>query len=119
AMDEASGELEEKKTEPALEKEREALYYLAQGKEGLAAASKKLMELAKKGGKPLVGFLQPRGGTLPGGRMGFREGYVKIPEAHEYQPPKEFRQELLEALKEKYPEIYKELIKQYYRRLTE
>ncbi|GAI15886.1 unnamed protein product [marine sediment metagenome] len=71
------------------------------------------------GGKPLVGFLQPRGGTLPGGRMGFREGYVKIPEAHEYQPPKEFRQELLEALKEKYPEIYKELIKQYYRRLTE
>ncbi|MCK4802487.1 DUF4175 family protein, partial [bacterium] len=119
AMDEASGELEKKRTEPALEKEREALYYLAQGKEGLAAASKKLMELAKKGGKPLVGFLQPRGGTLPGGRMGFREGYVKIPEAHEYQPPKEFRQELLEALKEKYPEIYKELIKQYYRRLTE
>ena len=119
AMDEASGELEEKKTEPALEKEREALYYLAQGKEGLAAASKKLTEMAKKGGKPLVGFLQPRGGTLPGGRMGFREGYVKIPEAHEYQPPKEFRQELLEALKEKYPEIYKELIKQYYRRLTE
>jgi len=119
AMDEASGELEKKKTEPALEKEREALYYLAQGKEGLASASKKLMELAEKGGKPLVGFLQPRGGTLPGGRMGFREGYVKIPEAHEYQPPKEFRQELLEALKEKYPEIYKELIKQYYRRLTE
>jgi len=119
AMDKASGELDKKKTEPALEKEREALYYLAQGKEGLASASKKLMELAKRAGKPLVGFLQPRGGTLPGGRMGFREGYVKIPEAHDYQPPKEFRQELLEALKEKYPEIYKELIKQYYRRLTE
>lgn len=119
AMDRASGELEKKKTEPALEKEREALYYLAQGQEGLASASKKLGELAKRGGKPLVGFLQPRGGTLPGGRMGFREGYVKIPEAHEYQPPKEFREELLEALKEKYPEIYKELIKQYYRRLTE
>ena len=119
AMDEASEELEEKRTEPALEKEREALYYLGQGKEGLASASKKLAELAKRAGKPLVGFLQPRGGTLPGGRMGFREGYVKIPEAHEYQPPKEFRQELLEALKEKYPEIYKELIKQYYRRLTE
>jgi len=119
AMDKASGELEKKKTEPALEKEREALYYLAQGKEGLASASKKLMELAKRAGKPMVGFLQPRGGTLPGGRMGFREGYVKIPEAHEYQPPKEFRQELLEALKEKYPEIYEQLIKQYYRRLTE
>ncbi|MFB0527869.1 MAG: DUF4175 family protein [bacterium] len=119
AMDEASRELAKKKTEPALEKEREALYYLAQGKEGLASASQKLTELAKRAGKPLVGFLQPRGGTLPGGRMGFREGYVKIPETHEYQPPKEFRQELLEALKEKYPEIYKELIKQYYRRLTE
>ncbi|NIO18928.1 DUF4175 family protein [bacterium] len=119
AMDKASGELEKKKTEPALEKEREALYYLAQGKEGLASASKKLMEIAKRAGKPFVGFLQPRGGTLPGGRMGFREGYVKIPEAHEYQPPEEFRQELLEALKEKYPEIYEQLIKQYYRRLTE
>jgi hypothetical protein len=119
AMDGASQELEKKKTEPALEKEREALYYLGQGKEDLAAASKKLAELAKRAGKPLVGFLQPRGGTLPGGRMGFREGYVKIPEAHEYQPPKEFRQELLEALKEKYPEIYKELIKAYYRRLAE
>jgi len=119
AMDGASGELEKKRTEPALEREREALYYLGQGKEGLASASKKLEEMAKSGGKAMVGFLQPRGGTLPGGRMGFREGYVKIPEAHEYQAPKEFRQELLEALKERYPEIYRELIKQYYRRLTE
>jgi len=119
AMNRASQELGMKRTEPALEREREALYYLGQGREGLASASTKLAELAKRAGKPLVGFLQPRGGTLPGGRMGFREGYVKIPEAHEYQPPKEFRQELLEALKEKYPEIYEELIKQYYRRLTE
>ena len=119
AMDEASQELERKSTEPALEKEREALYYLGQGKEELASASQKLAELAKRAGMPLVGFLQPRGGTLPGGRMGFREGYVKIPQAHEYQPPKEFRQELLEALKEKYPEIYEALIKEYYRRLTE
>jgi len=119
AMDRASQELENKKTEPALEKEREALYYLSQGKEGLASASRKLAELAKGAGKPLVGFLQPRGGKLPGGRFGFREGYVKIPEPNEYQPPKEFRQELLEALKEKYPEVYRELIKDYYRRLTE
>jgi hypothetical protein len=119
SMEEASQELGMKRTEPALEKEREALYYLGQGREGLASASQKLAELAKRAGKPLVGFLQPKGGALPGGRMGFREGYVKIPQAHEYQPPREFRQELLEALKEKYPQIYKELIKQYYRRLTE
>lgn len=119
AMDRASQELEKKRTEPALEKEREALYYLGQGKDGLASASRKLAKLAKGAGKPLMGFLQPRGGSLPGGRMGLREGYVKIPEAHEYQPPKEFREELLEALKEKYPEIYEELIKAYYRRLTE
>ncbi len=119
AMDEASQELEKKSTEPALEKEREALYYLGQGKESLASASKQLAELVQRGGKPFVGFLQPRGGTLPGGRMGFREGHVKIPQVHEYQAPREFRQELLEALKEKYPEIYEKLIKEYYRRLTE
>ena len=60
-----------------------------------------------------------RGGNLPGGRMGFRDGKVRIPKSEDYQVPREFRQDIMDALKENYPKIYKDLIKKYYKRLTE
>ena len=45
-------------------------------------------------------------------------GAVRIPGAGDYLPPKEFREEILESLKEKYPESQGGLIKDYFKRLT-
>jgi len=119
AMGEASKSLAERETGKALGKEQEALYHLSQGRDRLKSASQQLAKMNVRAGMPMASFSQPRGGSLPGGRMGFREGHVRIPSPKDYQAPKEFRQDVLEALKEKYPEMYRELIKKYYRRLTE
>ena len=51
------------------------------------------------------------------GDMGVSEGYVKVPSRDEYQPPKSFREDIIEALKEKFPKAYQELLNEYYKRL--
>ena len=57
--------------------------------------------------------------TRSGGMYGFKAARVKLPGKDDYKPPKEFRQEIMDALKEKYPQKYEKLIKEYFRRLTE
>lgn len=122
-MEGASGALGNGWPEEGLDKEQEAISALQRAKEGLSRAGEKL---AKGGGQPQQGSLgfyhtRPRqsGGHGPGGRLGVDTGFVKIPSAEEYQPPKEFREELLEGLKQKYPKTYERMIREYYRRLTE
>jgi len=53
---------------------------------------------------------------MAGGRLD-RET-VKIPGADEYRAPKEFRQDLLEAMKRGAPSEYKEQVKRYYEELV-
>jgi hypothetical protein len=43
---------------------------------------------------------------------------VKIPGAEDYKPPKEFRQDLLEAMKRAAPSEFKEQVKRYYEELV-
>lgn len=115
SMQEAEGNLKQSSTGEALDREKDALYWLSQGRDGLSQAMQKLAGSEKKVTQPVAGFIQyPASGPL-----GVRIGYVKLPAAEEYKPPKEFREEILEALKEKYPKLYEELIKEYYKRLTE
>ncbi len=115
AMQNAEKGLRKFSTGKALDEEKDALYWLSQGKEGLNQVQEKLAGSEKKVTQPMAGFIQyPASGIY-----GVRIGYVKLPGAEEYKPPKEFRQEILEALKEKYPKLYEELIKEYYKRLTE
>jgi len=115
AMQDAEEGLNRYTTDEALDKEKDALYWLSQGREGISQAMQKLAGSEKKVAQPVAGFIQyPRSGIL-----GVKIGYVKLPGAEEYKPPKEFREEIIEALKEKYPKLYEELIKQYYKRLTE
>ncbi len=124
-MNKAGNALSEGDTPQAMESEQSALQHLTQGKEGLQAAGSQMkgmmkqMGMGMQYGQGMPGFMQPRGGSLPGGRMGFRDRKVRIPTAEDYQVPREFRQDIMDAMKEKYPEIYKDLIKKYYKRLTE
>ena len=58
-----------------------------------------------------------RGGQT--GSRGTASGKVRLPKAEDYKPPKEFREELLRSLKEKYPDIYEDIIHKYFKRLSE
>jgi hypothetical protein len=74
-------------------------------------------EAQSKGGKglplPLFGDAQ---------RHGFNAGSarekVEIPDADQFQAPREFRKDLLDAMKETAPESYKDQVKRYYEELV-
>lgn len=68
--------------------------------------------------------LKPQRAERPGqqqqqGRRGSRNDKVRIPGADEYKAPAEFRQELLEAMKDKAPEAYEEQVRRYYESLVQ
>ena len=58
-------------------------------------------------------------GNGEGGYTGCRSGFVKIPSKDEYRPPKEFREEIIKSLRQKYPQKYEIIIKDYFKRLIE
>jgi len=43
---------------------------------------------------------------------------VKIPNADSFTPPREFRQDILEAMKEKPPTAYENQVRRYYEQLV-
>jgi hypothetical protein len=53
------------------------------------------------------------------GQFGASTEKVEIPSEEAYKVPKEFRQDILDALKEGLPEKYKDLNKDYYQRLVD
>jgi hypothetical protein len=115
-MGNASANLERAGTKDALSNERKALEYLSKAQGSMQDAMQSLQQMQGQMNKPMAGFIQGKQG---GGVAGVRTGHVELPGIDEYVPPKEFREELLKALKEKYPEKYGEIIKKYYRKLTE
>ncbi|MFH1368820.1 MAG: DUF4175 family protein [Elusimicrobiota bacterium] len=115
-MKDASAQLNSKDTPSALESGREALEKLQSGFGQLQAASEQMEGEAGNSGKPVSGSIQVRSA---GGMKGVRAMPVKLPGIEEYRPPKEFRQDILDALREKYPKEFDKIIKDYYKRLTE
>jgi|GEM_PF-3290554 len=117
-MAEAEGSLIPGMTQSALSSEIEALSNLAGAKQSLNQSLGKISSL-EGGGRNPSGLITLRKGMLEGGVTGTAEGFVRLPSAKDFQPSKEFRQEILEAIKEKFPPAYREMIEEYYRRLTE
>ncbi|MFN3966832.1 MAG: DUF4175 family protein, partial [Endomicrobiia bacterium] len=119
-MQNAEDKLTAEETNSALVSEQKALQYLTEGSDFMQQAGQQISENIQKFGQPIAGFLQSaKESDSSGGIFGVRLGHVKLPDINEYLPPKEFREELLKSLKEKYPENYQEIIKQYYKKLTE
>jgi hypothetical protein len=115
-MSTASGQLDEAQSNPALEHGKKALEHLQNGQKGLDAAQGMMKQTGEKSGKGMARPVQVRSG---GGVSGIQVAPVQLPGANEYKPPRVFRQEIIEALKEKYPQKYEKIIKEYYRKLTE
>ena len=129
-MDEATRGLFGRKPGPASEDQGEALSRLDQAADALSPTGNREDggqpgRGGKKGGQPAAG------GRRPGGRDAGEEGRdgrrgrasrerVEIPDADDFKVPKEFREEILEAMRESSaPDGYAEQVREYYRRLVE
>jgi len=124
SMTKASQALGGQRSHSAHQQEEKALQQLKAAQKQLGDAQNSMSSMAQQqggsggpgGSGGGVKVLQ-RGGS--GGSQGIESGKVRLPKAGDYKPPKEFREELLESLKEKYPEIYEKIIHKYYKRLSE
>jgi hypothetical protein len=119
-MGRARGSLQGMDIPGALPQQRQALYELNRAKISLEQARQQLQEGAGGGAITLpfgLGMPFPGGGYNQGG-WGVAQGRVEIPSEEEYQVPREFRQEILEAMKEGSPKKYKQLNQDYYERLV-
>jgi len=103
----------------ALGHQEKALQLLEQGGQDLqrSAAAQKQIEIGIG-----AGFSQPAGGVRMapgGGGFGARVEFVPLPGAKDYLPPKELREELERSLREKRPAAYDEVIKEYFKRISQ
>lgn len=124
AMKNAQGEmrsaeksLKNEQTGSAQGEQQKALSYLRKGQDGLEGVQEQLGQVRQMSGEKQTGFVQRR--NQSGGQIGFRTGVVRIPGADEYLPPREFREELLDSLKERYPKSQEGIIKNYYKKLSQ
>ncbi len=123
AMKKARGEMKSSQeslargeSEKAVQAQEKALSHLRSGQEMMNQMGEQMGQSKNQRGQKQSGMIQPR--QKPGGSQGFRNGVVKIPGADDYLPPKEFREEILDSLKEKFPKSEENLIKDYFKRLT-
>ena len=131
-MGEARGELSERRARQAIPPEGEALQRLSQGQQAMQQAMQQMAQRGQMGqipvpmvlrrpGDPFAFSQQPFPDRSPReqGRMGVNTRDFKIPGKEEYKAPKQFREEIMEALKRGAPSQFKGQIEQYFKNLTE
>lgn len=101
----------------AVAHEQAALEHLDKGRKALeqAAQQQRQIESGMRRSFDRRGGLRRAGG----GRSGADTGFVPLPSAKDYQPPRELRQELERSSKERRPNAYDPVIKEYLRRMSE
>jgi hypothetical protein len=99
--------------------EERTLDALSSAQNELQNAQDAMSSMSGSGGSGSSGGMKVMARPMGSSSSGSRVGPVKLPRAEDYRPPKEFREDLLEALKEKYPKVYEDIIHKYYKRLTE
>ncbi|MEK7241632.1 MAG: hypothetical protein AAB048_02525, partial [Planctomycetota bacterium] len=118
-MGKATQRLSREDAPQSLTEEREALHELAQARKGLGESMERLAKGMMSRGLPMPQYVMRRRDLGEDGDRGFSMEEVKIPTAEAYKVPKEFRQDILDAMKQGLPQKYQELNKDYYRKLVE
>ena len=118
-MEAAEGKLQGKNGPGALTDERESLYRLSQARKNLGEAMDRVAKGMMSRGLPMPKYVLKYRDRWDDGRDGFAMGEVEIPSEESYKVPKEFREDILEAMKKGLPQRYHELNKDYYRKLVE
>jgi hypothetical protein len=131
-MGQAQGELGQRRARQAIPPEEEALRRLSQGQQAMQQAMQQMAQrgqmsqipvpmVLRRPGDPYAFNPQPSPDRSPRdqGRMGINTRDFKIPGKEEYKAPKQFREEIIEALKRGAPAQFKGQIEQYFKNLTE
>jgi hypothetical protein len=127
-MGQAQGELEGRRSQPAIPPEQQALERLRSAQNSLQQALQQMAQRGQMMGMSLPmlrqtgrmpNFMpQPGGNQSSSGVAGTSVQNFQLPDKEAYKVPRMFREDIMEALKEGYPERYKELIEQYYRNIV-
>jgi hypothetical protein len=127
-MGQAQGELNQRRSQSAVPPEQQALDHLRSAQSSLQQAMQQMAQRGQMMGMSLPmlqqtgrmpnftmqpGSMQPSGGVTGNSVRNFQ-----LPDKDAYKAPRMFREDIMEALKEGYPERYKELIEQYYRNIA-
>ncbi|MFH1073842.1 MAG: DUF4175 family protein [Candidatus Firestonebacteria bacterium] len=114
SMKNASNSLFEGDSFSALPEEQEVINRL----ESMKSKMENLMQGGDSGGGPM---LLSSGGKRRGSRgsKGKFTRYHKLPDKKEYKPPKEFREDIMDSMKDEKPRKYKDDIEEYYRKLLQ
>lgn len=132
-MKQAAGDLGAGSPGSAVPPERSALAELMnardQARQSLQSMNQMQGYRMGKGGMPImpggmpggshVGGSSPSRSTRQGGRLGTNVRSFRIPGKEDYEVPQLFRGEILESLRDGYPEDYEDRIKDYFHRITE
>jgi hypothetical protein len=132
-MKEAAGDLGAGSPGSAVAPERSALAELMNARDQARQSLQNMNQMQGyrmgKGGMPIMPGGMPGGshgvgsspsrGTRQGGRLGTNVRSFRIPGKEDYEVPPLFRGEILESLRDGYPEGYEERIKDYFHRITE
>ena len=113
SMKNASNALGEGDSYSAMPEEQDAINRLEAMKNNMDSL---MQGQGGSGGGPM---LLSSGGKKPGSRSsrGRQTRYHKLPEKKDYKPPKEFREDIMDSMKDQKPQKYKDDIEEYYRKL--
>ncbi len=129
-MGEAQGALEGQRSQQALPPEQEALERLRNAQNGMQQAMQNMaqrgqmmgmsMPMLRQAGRfPMPEFMpQPNVDEQQAGAAGASVRNFQLPDKEAYKVPRMFREDIMEALKQGFPERFKELIEQYYRNIV-
>jgi hypothetical protein len=131
-MGEAQGKLSDRQARQAIPPEEEALQRLSQGQQAMQQAMQQMAQRGQMGQIPVPMALRRPGDPFAfnpspfpdrspqnQGRMGINTRDFKIPGKEEFKAPRQFREEIMEALKRGAPSEFKGQIEQYFKNLTE
>ncbi len=131
AMGKSVGALGARRADRAVPPERDAIYWLSRAGSNMRNAMQQMARRGRFGGAPAPSVLQlggrpamalqwrPNVGEEEGGRSGASTRDFRLPGKEAYKVPKAYREEVVEALKGKYPPAYREQIEQYFKNLVE
>jgi hypothetical protein len=129
-MQQAQGELSGRQSQQAIPPEQQAVEHLRNAQNGLQQALQQMAQrgqmmgmsvpmLRQAGRLPFPEFMpQPGTDQSNSGMAGTSVRNFQLPDKEAYKAPRMFREDIMEALKEGYPERYKEFIEQYYRNIV-
>jgi len=119
SMQGAETELSDRNPGAAVTDEREALYRLSQAEQKLKEGKDRIAKGMMGKGMPMPQWAGAQRGGPQEGPYGSMLKEVQLPTPGEYKAPKEFRQDILDAMRGQSPRGFEDQNKAYYRRLVE